>query len=207
VQMDGERVAVEDLTPMDSLHSLVRKAEALLGAERLGYATLCLDGSPFQKSDEAATLQDLGIVDGSELLCALRPAVFELQPGAKIRISGAGSESVNGTYTAVQQPSRILFEHDERIARRVWKGSYYMHSEVPRHQIAWFDAAGSWPAGWYIDSSNHRGMYFQPSYLKTCVPLERWAVYSGTHSEPGVLPEPNVDVIWEPDDNTLHENV
>lgn len=79
-----------------------------------------------------------------------------------VLVSGAGSPSVNGDYSRVEQ--------------HLAHASYKQKSGA--HRLQWFPASQGHPEGWYILSGDCHAMYYSAGSLNA-VPMSTWAVFGG----------------------------
>lgn len=106
-----------------------------------------------------------------------------------ISITGAGTNSVNGIYTAYDTGhstpdfgSKIQFKQQTQ------------KDDDSRHTIVWYPKTHSWPAAWYIDLG-FSGIYYHRSGDQNHFPIGlEWEVYTGYSSIPGSEPPPRT--LW-----------
>mmetsp|Transcript_133710 Transcript_133710/g.231372 ORF Transcript_133710/g.231372 Transcript_133710/m.231372 type:complete len:216 (+) Transcript_133710:63-710(+) len=174
VTMTGTRTTATGVPASSTLMELRARAEAELGISDDCHAKLCLDGRAFDQADLDQSLTDLNISDGAELLCVMQKAIFQVEDGLKVLVSGAGTETVNGIYTY----NAVL--------------KTFVHGDNKRLNIYWYPA-NSWPAAWYI-SEGIWGVYVQASYSASCLPVAEWQIYEGSSSSPGLAPPPTIEL-------------
>eukprot|EP00439_Symbiodinium_sp_Y106_P064581 s1135_g10.t1 len=118
ITMAGESFEISDLSDEDTLPSLTCKVEAALGLEvdAQRRVTLLHEHCPLAGTKRLA---ELGVQPGTELLCVMRRAAFEVREGMKVHVT-AGTASVVGSYIARPNKSGTMtFHHTSRENQRI----------------------------------------------------------------------------------------
>jgi hypothetical protein len=138
ITMSAEMHDIKGFRSSDLLRTLRERAEELLCGSKSVRATLCMDGNRFFAEDENKSLEELGIFDGQEILCVTRQSFYDVCAGMRVAVSGAGLESVNGTYTAKKDVSgkgNLAEVYKHLIGEHI-----FAHDENPSIVIKWYAA-------------------------------------------------------------------
>lgn len=182
VTMAGKRAYLSDIRLADTVGDLRSRVVKELRVKSDVTATLCVDSQRLTADSMLLTLGEVGIHDGGEVLCVMQPAIFEVKPGLRVKLSGAGIQAVNATYRCTH--GGVFIQETP-----VYNGG-------DEYRIMWYRQSSEWPAAWYI-SRRSSGIYQQSSYTSDCLPMNGWEVYSGDYAIPEVAtaPAPTIEFV------------
>jgi len=188
--LNGDSKRISGLQSEDSLQDLRRRVAETFALPR-GVVQLAQATSVFEPKTFQRTLQDMDISEGSHIVL-LKQRLFEVFVGMKIEVYGAGTDRVNGTYTAMKRQSQA--------PGQVSVSPIYFQKDFDQEAISWYSESegDGWPSAWYMQTQNDLyGIYYLPSSDWSVLPLDCWESCDKENawSIPGKPPMPSIDLM------------
>jgi len=182
--LGGSAKVISGLDALDTLSVLRTKCVQAFEVPSGTVVQLFLGTKPPQvlgTVDSERTLRKLGIAGGTQLTLAVQTCVHDVRQGTRVRVSGAGSPSVNGTYTC-----KVREKHS-------WDPSsdHYFQQDDGTNVLYWVRNVWCFRTqlgGYPIYYNKERVEEFS-------LPCAQWESFDASLSRAGVMPGPIIELI------------